>query len=258
MLGENMQFAGGWYEKLGEGFADSHKQLQKFPSLPALAKSYVHLERMKGIPAVDADEDVQEAYRKAAGLPEDATKYITKPETLPEGIEWDQETADKVGALFHKHYGSPALANEMLSLHMEMQVRMIEQAKAMEVQKQAELKESLEKEWGRDFDTKIDNAVKVAQTLGLDMDDPNIGDNLPLIKALATISDKLSESTIKGAGKGDGVKIGDFTGDKAKAKDIMNNPDNPDYKAFHDASHPRHKDVNKMVDAYYFASSQKR
>lgn len=247
-VGEGLQFKPGWYNELGEDMAEHAEGLKKFNTVKDLAKSYRHLEKMRGIPAPDADEDAVSAFRKAAGLPETPENYVVKPEELPEGVEWDENLAKELGSLVHKHHGTPALANELASMHLQLVAKAQEQMATQQAAARARQEADLKEAWGRDFDANLGNAAKVANMLGLDANDPAIGNNIPLLKALATMSAKLSEGTIKGAAGGQQSGLGDLTGARAKARDIVINSANPDNKAFHDPSDPRHAEVNARVD----------
>jgi hypothetical protein len=93
----------------------------------------------------------------------------------------------------------------------------------------------LDEAFGAEKAMKIDLAVRAIKTAGLDPLDPMFSDSKAVILAAkfgAMISEDrlISGETNANAGMDD----------RAKALDIVNNANNPLYKAYHDAEHPQH------------------
>jgi len=105
---------------------------EKFKDDASLVKGYAHLERRMGsaltLPGKDAKPEEREALKAKlydAGLferpPADPKEYgIAKPETLPDGVGWNEESAGKLATLLHKHGAPKALAADLLALHTEL------------------------------------------------------------------------------------------------------------------------------------------
>lgn len=99
--------------------------------IPSVLKSYAHSQHRLGtaipLPAKDAKPEEVQAVRKRiydAGLfpapPADPKEYqITTPESLPEGLGWNDELAGKFGTLLYKHGASKELAKDLLELYGE-------------------------------------------------------------------------------------------------------------------------------------------
>lgn len=72
-----------------------HPALAKYTSWEGVARGYVNAEMLLGrdkvpIPRDENDTEAWDRYYKAGGRPDDPSQYeIKKPETLPDGVQWD-------------------------------------------------------------------------------------------------------------------------------------------------------------------------
>lgn len=192
-IGKDGKFAEKWTDNL----PDSHKSyagtLGKFPGVLELAGSYAELEKKAGQkiqpPGPDAKPEEWDKWRSVVGAPKTAQEYGLKaPEKLPEGVTWDQAAADKLAAVAHKHALPPAAVKEILGLSQEMQTANVAAAKAKIEGYVAEQRGILEKEWGDKFKSNLEQAVKAASKLGVDINDPDIGNNAKMLKVLHNAS----------------------------------------------------------------------
>ncbi len=119
----------------GEGHSET-KVFDDIPNYGALVKAYADtksaygkkLENVIQKPADDAGDDVKAAYKaeiaKAHGAPPDASGYkFYKSETLPEGMERQQEIEDTFRAVFDKHKASAGLVEELSEVFEKLQIK---------------------------------------------------------------------------------------------------------------------------------------
>lgn len=249
ILGDDLSLRPGWVDALGDEYRDHYKTGAKFDNLGALLKSYSHLERLRGIPDANADPDVQAAFRDANKIPSDAQEYA-KAIALPEGQEIAPDILAKAAAAGIQANMHPSQMAQMMALQMELADEARQTfTQAAEAEKEAAFQQ-LEQEWGNDTSANYSNAQAAARMLGLDVADPNIGDNPSLVRALSQLHSKLDEDTLRSVSAAGPVNNGGGQGARAKARDIVTNPNNPLYKAYNDPSDPGHAQAHQKVDAY--------
>lgn len=69
-------------------------------------------------PTADANDADLSAYRRSAGIPDSPESYNLKPETLPDGVTWDDSSAKDLAHLFHSHHIPEKAAQALLSQHL--------------------------------------------------------------------------------------------------------------------------------------------
>ncbi|MBJ8445886.1 hypothetical protein [Acinetobacter bereziniae] len=97
---------------------------------------------------------------------------------------------------------------------------------------------TLQTEWGKDYESNIFNAVKAARSAGLTeehFNDPSIGNNVAVIKALAYFGSQLQEDRATS----NGVPV------KEDIQTLLRSD------ALHDPRHPEHKATKERIDVYY-------
>jgi hypothetical protein len=174
------------------------KSLQNFNDMESFVKSYLHAQKLVGMDKIPVpnkyatDEDWQAVFKK-----------LGAPETPGQLKEFNQ-AAHKLGLL-------PKQAEGLIKFYNELNQNSVQQqeATAAAVRQEAEL--SLKKEFGPEFNKRLDQAKRLASsTLGADFlnntilqDGSRLGDNVLLVKAFSQLADKLSEDEIvKGEGSG--------------------------------------------------------
>jgi hypothetical protein len=185
-------------------------QADRFASLNDVFKSNNDLRtdnsnRIK-VPGADASDEDKAKYRKALGIPDKPDGYKIEP---PEGIELteaDNELLKVVMPIAHEE-GVPEKAfngfvSKFLQLSRDMQVQAIDSIKQFGEAAETQLK----KEWGRDFDTNLTLANRVADFIGPDfkkllnetpiVNGGMLGDHPVIVKALAQLGRGMDESTI--------------------------------------------------------------
>ncbi len=196
------------------GDLQSDPRLEKFKSPEDLAKSYLSVESMIGksirIPQQDAsDKQRDEFYQKLQSIdgvvrvpsdPEDTEAWnefygkMGRPESPDKYTDGDESTRELHHQLGLSDSQSKALlrANERnTKSDAEQQQKAIQEAG-----------ESLKAEWGEGAQRNFKNAELAALQFGGDdlvaelKSNPAIGNNVPLLKALADIGDKLGQKKV--------------------------------------------------------------
>lgn len=161
------QFVEGWTENLQQ------IGLSRLANKAALAKDETTLLRSlddalglvgkkAGIayPKAGADDTAIAAYRADAGVPDSPEAYNLKPEQLPAGLEWSDDTAAAYAKTLHQHHIPQAAASELVALHLQQQAEASQQAHstyqlALTQQVQAAAA-TFQKEWGQDYDSRLE------------------------------------------------------------------------------------------------------
>ena len=196
-------------ELIPEEYKDE-KALQNFSNMNDFVKSYLNAQSLVGANKVAipnkmaTDEDWDEVYKKLGrpSKPEDY-KYSFSEEVDPEQLKQFNETAHRIGLL-------PKQAERIIKFYNELNTQQdanrVKNFEAKQVEAMAELK----KEFGPEYNKRLDQAKRLAvETLGNDIlnnavlnDGTRLGDNAQVVKAFSMLADKLSEDELV---KGDGV-----------------------------------------------------
>lgn len=229
------KFAKGFSSRLPDDMKEHASTMQKFEDVPLqdVLKSYGALQQKLGqrvqAPLPDAKPEEIAAWRKVTGAPETAEGYkIEKPADMP-AEQWNPELARGFSEMAHKHHLSPAAAADLVQWWNGQQAEAMAQTQGyvQEYRDTAEL--SLKKDWGDKFEANAKAAQRVAGMAGLDVNDPAIGNNPAVIRALHSMSNLISDDKqITGAGvQGIGLSRGQ------EADDIQRNPANPFHADYH-------------------------
>jgi len=232
-IGADGGFAEGWLDKL-PGDLDPYKPtLAKYKDFGSLAKSHGELQQLLGkkssavnVPGEKSTPEEIAAFRKALGVPEKAEEYGFKPEKLPDGVAWDDNSAKQFAAIAHKHH-IPAAAMKELAAH---QIAM-EEARSQEAFRQMETellngKQQLQTAWGQNFEKNLHTASRVAKSIGLDPESPGLRDPA-VVQALFKVSQITSEDKLVSPADGATNMPG-----KLRAQDVMTNKQNPLYERY--------------------------
>lgn len=246
LLWEDGSFVPEWYSRFDE-LKGTEKSLSKFKTPEALAKSYTELERLRHYPGVDNEEQMSR-FRQLAGLPDSEEDYrLERPETMPEQ-EWNEELAGRMARTAYR-YGVPpeamnALQETMSQAYQESREQMMEAR--MEDESRAE--ESLQSEWGSNYERNMGRATSALQRLasetGVDasalLDNPSLGSNPDVIRLLYQVSRLLDEAPLHHSG-----------GAPSPAEEAMrmeSDPSHPLYDAYMNVNHPNHIYANELYD----------
>lgn len=171
-----------WITALGDEFAPHADALKNFRSVADIAKSFLHF-RKTGPAYPDENSTPQdiERFRTLAKVPETPEGYaLTRPESLPDGVLWDDNVAAELAAVAHKyHIPAPALkalAEAQVNAEAKRAADYNAQQAAAQTQLQSELTAVLGKgaEWERNTANIRHLVGTLADKAGLDADSPEV------------------------------------------------------------------------------------
>jgi hypothetical protein len=174
-------------------------------SVADLAKSYAHTKGLVGkkleMPGEGATPEALTEWRKIHGAPEKPEGYIPegsksiRPDTIPEGM-WDAKAEQEFLSIAHKHSLPPGAVKEIMAYygqHMAGAITASAQAETASLQAEGQkLKES----WGKDYDSNLALAARVAQTVGLDPKTHPFFTSAEGVQAFAKMGKLLSEDKL--------------------------------------------------------------
>ena len=259
MLEEHGGFAENWRDGLPESIRNE-KCLDSIKTVGALAQSYVHAQKSIGankvaIPGENATPEELDEFYKALGRPDKAEDYASDKIELPEGVTLDPDEVKKFRDFAFKNGISQKVFEAALKFDIE---RVQSQIAAENARANAEYEETLGKlqsEFGDRAETVVAQCNKAMATFGLTdvLRDHGLLNNYTVIKALAGIGERISESRLKG----DGAAAA--TNDpRSRLDEIKGNPDDPFYKKDHPAHNARVAEVNNLLAAIAKAESAKK
>ncbi|HIX88785.1 MAG TPA: hypothetical protein H9976_06690 [Candidatus Akkermansia intestinavium] len=238
-----------WYKQFSdlEPYAAS---LAKFRRPEALAKSYAHLERLKGYPD-PADPRRMEAFRLAVGLPEKAEDYhLTRPEGAADEI-WDDALAEDLAGVAYR-YGVPPRAMQALSeRYSALGTRMLQHSREVEQQAIEQADASLQQEWGEQYEDNMQDIGNFLSRLGDEagvdvaglMDNPALRANADFARLMLTAARRTHEAPLHTGSTPDGP---------AEARRIAADPSHPLHEAYMRSNHPQHRYANEQYDRLAF------
>lgn len=220
-----------WYE--AESFTDEHRTMLTAKGLaaddpteilPKLLDMQLNADRKLGadpsqlITKPKEGDSVADWMRKNGeflGVPSDVEGYkIEKPDSWPEGSDWDASLETELKAAAHELGMSNAAAQKMAELYAGKVGALLTASEQSLSDATAEMMTALEKDWGGETQAKITAAKQAASVLmeaaGLDQAamqniaavlKPKVGD-AGTIRLFAAIADMMGDDKIAGAGKG--------------------------------------------------------
>ena len=203
----------------GDEKAFAAHTLSKYKTLDEAMKAFRHVNGLVGakgllpLPATATPAE-REAFNKrlgeVLGIPKDAAGYgIKKPDDLP-AEAWSDEHATAVAEIARKNNIPPAAMQELVAAQTAfVQKSVIAQQQAQE-QATKEAFSSLQQEWGDRYNANLVLAARSAKTLGLNVDDPTIGNNPAMIRAMHKFASLVSEHTLVTGGEqnsGPGLEV---------------------------------------------------
>ncbi len=199
-----------------DGLPDDIKaapSLSKYKDVGDLAKAYVNAEKLIGrggvvIPKDGDAPEVTAKFRAAMGVPEKPEDYAIKPpEGLPESI-WSEASAKEFQGWAHELGLSPKQAQQLAEKYAGHALAARDAIGLTPDGKPAE--EALRAEWGREFDTRKQQAQQAVKEFGGPelvefLQRTGLGNNPAMVRAWAKIGAELSEDRPAGMGTGRGV-----------------------------------------------------
>lgn len=194
--------------------------------------------------------------RQLNGAPEKPEGYgVKKPDKMADE-HWNGEYVNGMVGILHKHNASPALVKELLEADVAAGDKIRAGHGAQSEQALAKEATALQEAFGEGdaYTGKLNLAQRAAKTLGLDINDPQLGNSAKFVIALAKVGEMIGEDRmVSGDDKG-----GTSTSDRAKAIDIVKNPANPLHAAYHNANDPRHDEAVAQHSAFNKAHAAKK
>lgn len=249
LLADDGSFAPEWYKQFGE-LEPYAASLAKFRRPEALAKSYAHLERLKGYPDPD-DAPRMEAFRLAVGLPEKAEDYrLERPEGA-EGEIWDEALAAELADVAYR-YGVPPRAMQALSeRYSELGTGMLQRCRAAEQQAVEAADADLRREWGEQYEDNMQSIGNFLSRLGDEaqvdvralVENPALRANPDFARLMLAAAGQTQEAPMRRGSAPDGP---------AEARRIASDPSHPLYEAYMRTNHPQHRYANEQYDRLAF------
>lgn len=220
--------------------------LKNFTDAGALAKSYVHAQRMIGadkiaLPGQSATEEEWRGVYSRLGMPEEASGY-----------EYEADFSEQEHEAF-KNAAHAAGLNGMQAKHMAEFLQAQGQMTRGSFEEAAEQaryagEQELRQEYGAAFDQKLERAQSAARAMGIDTemfdqvrlsDGRALGDHPFIIRLFAGLADQLGEDTLEGATK-ELVMTPDEAGRQIAEMTKQGSP-------YWDSQHPEHRNYVSEV-----------
>lgn len=239
-----------WRDSLPENIRNE-KCLDNIKTFGTLVQSYVHGQKAMGAKrlAVPGDNSTPEEWNefyKAVGRPDAESDYAIDKVELPEGIQLD----DTQVAEFRKFAFANGMSQKTFEAALGFEIQRTQAAmQASEAARTAEYNDTLNKlkmEYGGNVNDVVAKCDQAMETFGLTevMREKGLLNNYTIIKALASIGEKMTESTLKGEG---GRPSG--TDPQSRLSEITGNPDDPYFHKAHPAHNARVDEVNRLLSA---------
>lgn len=221
---------------------EAEPSLKAIKDVPSLTKGYVEAQKMIGgsvrVPKEDAAQEEWDAFYAKMGRPEKPEDYgFTKPDTLPEGVQWNENLMGWFGKAAHDAGLSKAQASRLMDAWNQ---NAFSEAHSNQKAMKAELGK-LQEDWGDRFNGRVELGLRGVERLLPEeeatqfkalMDQTGLGNHPLMLKFAYQVGNMLKE---------DGYILSDSHGgilspDSAKAKiaEINKNlkhpywvPDNP-------------------------------
>ena len=224
------------------------KSLENIKDIESLAKSYVHAQKLVGaekipVPNKFATEKDWDAVYEKLGRPKNADGYKYQ---LPEGQQVDEASLKNFSSQAHKLGLLPSQAQGVVNFYNEMMNKQSAEAESTSTAAREKAMTELKTEWGQAYDQKLQKANAVVSSvfpqgiMSMNLaDGTKIGDHPAVIKAFATLADKMGEDNIVQA-SGPAVMT-----PKQLEKEIGNLT--AQGSAYWDKNHPNHQEAVKEV-----------
>jgi hypothetical protein len=198
------QFIDNWADRLPGELKEYSKTLSKFKTPGQLMASYASLEREFSkrtndgvkMPGEGATDEDWQSYAKKIGAPTRDDYKVSKPSDVPDEL-FNKELVDRTLDIAAK-YGLPGKAVEdLVAAYSENLTGMLHEEIQAEQQAVEQVMSTLKSEFGNTLPTQIQKAQRAAIAVGLDVNDPSIGNNVSIIKALIKVDEIISEDTLQ-------------------------------------------------------------
>ena len=229
----------------GDEKAFASHTLSKYKNVDEAMKAFRHVNGLVGakgllpLPATATPQE-REAFNKrlgeVLGIPKDAAGYgIKKPDDMP-AEAWSDEHATAVAEIARKNNIPPAAMQELVAAQNEFVKKSVLGQQQAQEQATKEAFSSLQQEWGDRYNANLVLAARSAKTLGLDVNDPTIGNNPGMIRAMHKFASLVSEHSLvtggeMSSGPGLEVQLQELNAQAVSAP-WGKDPNNPAYQAW--------------------------
>lgn len=176
---------------------------------------------------------------KKVGTGEIAPKSVDEYKVEREGFDFEEFKKDESNNSFLKSAHAQGITNKqldfLLSEYDKRAVDLVSNSSQIDTDTTVQ---TLQSEWGQDYEKNIFNAVKAARACGItdeQINDPMIGNNVAFIKMAAYFGSQMTED--KPINNGTPVNV--------DIQSLMRS------EAFFNPKHPDHKSVKAQIDSYY-------
>lgn len=176
---------------------------------------------------------------KKVGTGEVAPKSVDEYKLEREDFDFEEFKADESNKEFlteaHKHGITNKQLDFLLSEYDKRAVDLVSNSSQIDTDTTVQ---TLQSDWGQDYEKNIFNAVKAARACGItdeQINDPMIGNNVAFIKMAAYFGSQMTED--KPVSNGTPVNV--------DIQSLMRS------EAFFNPKHPDHKSVKAQIDSYY-------
>lgn len=261
LVGDDGRFAADWTDRLPPELAEHKAHFAKYATPTQALQHTLSLSQLLGkksdavvIPAADAPKEEWAPVLKRLGVPDSPEGYGLKvPDKLPDGVTVNPDELKEFATFAHGLGLTPQQVAKLQEFDLARAGKSVEGSAAAAAAQEAEVfkqqAEMLTKEWGNGNEAiqKKALAERAALTFGFtpeDIKSDPLFRNARFVMTLARAGAAMSEDTL--------VKGADVTssgGMKAKAFDVINNPQNPMYKRYWDGD----PDANAQVRSWMTA-----
>lgn len=242
-----------WTQRLPDDIRDGEETavLKKYGNVTDLARGYVNAQRLLGKKGVVVPDDKSTPeqiaeFRKALDVPEKPEEYQIKPENIPEGLQWNDDLAKGFLEIAHKHNAPKRLMKELAQKFQDMESARVqagwEMAQAEKRQRYEEGVRTLQNAWGGEMPKQIELVQRAAAKYGAPVDTFGWGDPA-IVKLIANMARSMSEDTFVSPNGS-----GPTRGPRETALDIIQNPENPEYKAYRSGHKPTQAKVQDLIE----------
>lgn len=176
---------------------------------------------------------------KKVGTGEVAPKSVDEYKLEREDFDFEEFKADESNKEFlteaHKHGITNKQLDFLISEYDKRAVNLVSNSSQIDTDTTVQ---TLQSDWGQDYEKNIFNAVKAARACGItdeQINDPMIGNNVAFIKMAAYFGSQMTED--KPVSNGTPVNV--------DIQSLMRS------EAFFNPKHPDHRSVKAQIDSYY-------
>jgi hypothetical protein len=261
LVGDDGRFSADWADRLPPELAEHKAHFSKYATPVQALQHTLSLSQLLGkksdavvIPAADAPKEEWAPVLKRLGVPDSPEGYGLKvPDTLPDGVTVNPEELKEFATFAHNLGLTPQQVAKLQEYDIGRAGKSVEGSAAAAAAQEASVfkaqAEMLTKEWGNGNEAiqKKALAERAALTFGFtpeDIKSDPLFRNARFVMTLARAGAAMSEDTL--------VKGADVTssgGMKAKAFDVINNPQNPMYKRYWDGDPDANAQVRNWMTA---------